>query len=686
MAVVILGFACSIANAQSSVEKSETSQQVRSGESELERAKAIVTKPGENKPVKPETGRTWGPYSTTTTFEIGYRFVDTDGSYDRYKSDVNVLDGLRVLDYSTDMRAKPGTGLVFDFLKTGITNAGGDAATTYSLRMDKVRAYRFDGNVRVFNYFRVLGPELARGLHDHDLRQNVMDFNLRVFPQRAVRFNAGYARSSAEGPYTPSYSFNKDYFKLNGQARWEANDYRFGIDGTSGRWNFGFEQLYRDFSSDPQITSGVNLGITPDDAGKISFLDRDIPFRAHSLVTRANVNGSVWERLHLVLRGLHSEERMRSPYLESIMGTNSSNVPILSQNLSGSAVAKRPSTIVDAGATFDINKTFSISETFRYTSWRLLGNASTFQRIVTQSGTGPVTTSFSSTLGARVTENTTYWNTVSLDMNFGRKLSANAGWRSLKRDITLDDSFAEGSTAPGTPFVTQESESNDTHAFIGGVRFRPTDKFNFIFDAEHGTNNNAFFRVSPLEYTRFRVRAHYQATDKVFFTGAYTSTDQVNPTPQLENEADLRSYTIAVGWEPKSRVSVDFGYDYHDLFSTADISYFLAGVSKFGTSLYYARINSVYVNARLGLTKRLDALVAYYYIMDRGAPSVVVGPDDFVSAYPLHRHNPEFRLAYRFSNYVTGNLSYRNYSYNERDFNAQDYRANILTTSVRFTF
>ena len=320
LAFVLLALPWSIANAQSSVEKSETSQQARSQESELERAKAIVTKPGENKPVKPETGRTWGPYSTTTTFEVGYRFVDTDGSYNRYRSDVNVLDGLRLLDYSTDMRAKPGAGLAFDFLRATATNAGGDSAQNYSLRMDKTRAYRFDGNLRVFDYYRFLGPEFARGLHDFDLRQNVMDFNLKLFPQRAVRINAGYSRSSAVGPYTASYSFQSDFFKLPAQARWEANDYRVGIDGTSGRWNFGYELLYRDFSNDPQITSGPNPGVNVTDPGKISFLDRDIPLRAHSLVNRVNVNGSVWERLHLVFRALHSEERMRSPYLETITG------------------------------------------------------------------------------------------------------------------------------------------------------------------------------------------------------------------------------------------------------------------------------------------------------------------------------------------------------------------------------
>src|SRR5262245_40812237 len=70
--------------AQSSVEKGDTSQQAREPESELERARAIVTKPGENKTARPETGRIWGVYSTTTSFEIGNRFVDTEGSRERY--------------------------------------------------------------------------------------------------------------------------------------------------------------------------------------------------------------------------------------------------------------------------------------------------------------------------------------------------------------------------------------------------------------------------------------------------------------------------------------------------------------------------------------------------------------------------------------------------------------------------
>ncbi|MCI0523961.1 MAG: hypothetical protein L0Y75_01750 [Acidobacteria bacterium] len=545
--------------------------------------------------------------------------------------------------------------------------------------------------MRRFNYYRSPGPNFAHNFRNHDMRQQISDFNLRLFPQRAVRINAGYGRSSAKGRYNPSYSFERDLFQLLGESRWEANDYRLGLDATYRNWDFGVEQLYRNFRNDPETTStpGVNLGFNPTDAGKISFLDRDVPLRSRALVTRASVRGSVGERLHVVLRGLHDDERMRAPYLETTMGTAGNNANILSRVLTADGVVERPSNIVDAGVTLDINRNFSLSNTFRYTSFRIEGDTSTLQTSLQQSGTGPQQTIITTTAGGRPTELTSYWNTLSLDMNFGRKFSANLGWRAMQREVTLDGLYtSRASTSSSvTNLVDDESESVDTHAFVGGFRVRPTDRFSFIFDVEHGTNNNAFVRINPLEFTRFRARANVQVTDKLSLIGAFTSTDRLNPTPQVENESDARSYTVAVNWEPKSRLYVDVGYDYHDLFSTAYIRYFRAGSQeRCGDSLYYARLNTVFANTRFGLTSRLDLLMFYYYVMDRGAPSVSIGPDDFVSAFPLKRHNPEFRLAYRFSNNVTGNLSYRHYSYNERDFAVQDYRANILTTSLRFTF
>ncbi len=78
-ALLINCLTISIALAQASVEKAETSQQAKSKEADQDRAKIIVTKPNE-KVTPPETGRIWGAYSVQSALEVGYRFVDTNGT------------------------------------------------------------------------------------------------------------------------------------------------------------------------------------------------------------------------------------------------------------------------------------------------------------------------------------------------------------------------------------------------------------------------------------------------------------------------------------------------------------------------------------------------------------------------------------------------------------------------------
>jgi hypothetical protein len=680
-----------------SVEKAETSKQSREQESELDRARAIVTKPKDNKATKPETGGTWGPYSTTSSLELGYRFVDTDGNDRRYLSDVNVRDGFRVLESSLEMRAQPGTGLLFDFLRANVQNAGGDAQQDYSLRMEKARWYRLDSNVRRFNYYRAPDPTLALGWRDYDLRQQVSDVTLKLFPGRAVRVYGGYGRTMATGRYTPTYSFQRDVFQLYGDARWQANDFRAGVDATWKKWDFGFEAFYRTFRNDPEIVAqaGGDPGLAVTDPARINTLDRVLPQRSRAGIVRGSVRGNVNDRLHIVLRGVHDDEHMRAYYLEQATGRDNAGLNILSSTISlpNNGEVTRPATRVDFGLSYDINDHFTLNETLSYSAFKIQGNAEILTSTIRQLASGAQTNTVSRVLATNyITDLDSFWNTLDLGMNWGRKFTANVAWRVMNRDVKIGSNYlvATSPITAANPTITDESESVTTQAVSGGFRVRPTTKTSFMFDVEKGQNNNAFVRINPLDYTRIRARAQVQLADNIGITGTFTSLDRTNPTPQVNNDSDLRSYTVAVNWEPKSRVWLDAGYDYHDQYATADILYttVINNVTTrvSGRSLYYARINSFYVNGRLGVTNRLDLLFTYYYLMDRGAPTVAVGPNDFVSSLPLRRHNPEGRLSYRFTDHVSGNISYRHYSYNETLMATQDYRANILTTSLRFAF
>lgn len=683
----------SVALAQQSVEKAETTQQVKELAAEGERAKVAVEKTEIRKPAPPEAGTQWGIYSTRSSMEVGYRFEDTGGNRDRFLSDVNVRDGFRLLDYSLDMRARPGTGVLFDFMKVDMNNAGGDVAQNISLRLDKHRAYQFDANVRRFNYFRTLGPEFVLGYRNHDLRQQISDYRLKLLPQRAVRFNLGYGRSMARGRWNPTYSYESDMFQLLGDARWQTDDYTAGMDVDWKGWNFGVETFYRQFRNDPSITSKPGLdtgfGQPAPRLGAISGLDRDVPLRSRAIVTRANVRGSIADRLHIVMRGFIDDERMRAPYYELSSGVTSTNSTILERKFIGNGNIERPGKVFDGGVSLDLNKNWTLTNTFNYTSWKIEGDVNTSQTSLTRNAAGVQATALATTFGSRLTDLTSYRNILDLAANYGKRLYGHVSWRAQQRDVVLSGINQSGNaTGPGTPaLVGPESESIRTDSFNGGIRIRPTDRTSLALDYERGESNNAFVRISPLEHTRIRARAQFRVTDAFSFNGSYMGLDRRNPTPQVLNNSETRAYTVSGSFEPGSRLYVDGGFDYHNLSSTANLLYYDASRQlRSGRSLYYSRMNSLYLNTRFGLTERMDFMLYYYYIIDRGRPTAVASSFDIVNTYPLRRHNPEARVSYRFTNHVTGNLSYRHFSYNEDAFSFSDYRSNILTTSLRFTF
>jgi hypothetical protein len=664
--------------AQGSVERIETTQQAKQPIDSSIRARDAVLKPAE-KQVPAETGRVAGDYSWSSSIELGYRFVDTDGSRDKFLSDLYLKDGFRVLDLQMDARSISGQGGLFDFLRADVTNGGGDASQYYYLRMEKARAYNFSGTVRQFNYYRFL-PIFALNQHNLNLDRQVSDFNLKLFPQRAVRVNLGYARSTSKGPFTTTYDAERDEFPIKGDSRWESNDYRLGLDATYRRWDFFVGGVYRSFKNDttffqdPVRNDGNNAATA---SAKLDTFHRDDPTRSKVLVVHGGIRGDVGNRLHLVVRGNHTDEWLRVDQFDQFTGIGSNGTQrILSNNIVADGNSRRPSATADLGLTYDIAEHVSISNAFRYYSFRILGDVSTVTRSLRQpQSTTPV---LSRSFDGRLTDYSSYWNTLQLQINYGRKFSANVGWRAMHRDVTL-----------GFQGTNNEADTQTANAFIGGLRIRPARSVSLFFDYENGETNNAFVRINPLEYQRFRVRANINVTNTFSLNSTFTTTDTTNPTPQVENEGDFRAFSISATWEPKERLWLTGGYNYDYIFNTAGILFFISGVRNEGRSIYYSRQNLIFLDSRFGLTNRLDFFLLYRYIKDRGAPSsanVPTGPNNFITSFPLYRHNPEARIAFRFNNHVTANVSYRYYNYEERIFNVQDYQAKILTTSLRFTF
>lgn len=629
-----------------------------------------------------EPGHNASAYAISSSIEVGYHFVDDRGSHDRFRSELNLRDGLRLLDYQFDARAINGRGALFDFLRGDVVNAGGDGSQYYSLRAEKARVYRFDGAVRQFNYYRFL-PSFVNGQHGFDLDQQVSDFNLKLFPQRAVRFDLGYTRSRAKGPLTTTYAYDFDDFQVKAEERWEANDYRLGLETSYRRWNFLLGGMYRTYKSDWRYfqDAGVNRGAIPNDRVTLNSFDRFTADRAKAALVRWGAQGALTSRLHLAARGHYTDEWLEGALRESNSGVNNLNVPILAQSVSAAGEAKRSSATSDVALTYDLTEHITVSNTFDYNALRIPGDAQALIQTRTLRPGGNEQTTTAPTFNSRLTDLTSYWNTLQVNLSLGAKFSANLGWRATSRDIRLD-------ILPNR----QAQTTNNTQAFIGGARFRPVKPVSLFFDYERGTLDTAFVRLNPLEIQRTRVRANLQLSESFSINSTFSGADSANPTPQVNNEADFRSFSLSANWERGARLWLNGGYNYDTLSSVADLFFFSRFAPQRGRSAYFARQHTWFLDSRLGLTRRLDLMLVYRYLQDRGAPASTglttgpAGPNNFIFALPLHRHNPEARLAWRFSERVTGNLSYRHYSYNEKTFSVQDYRARIVTTSLRFTF
>jgi hypothetical protein len=182
-----------------------------------------------------------GNYNIQQSVEFGYRANWVNGNDDTYDTFVNLGPGVRLFDYTLDMRSLNHQGLLFDNLHFSNFGYGGDPNDVSRLHIDKNKWYEFnvlfrrDKNFWDYNLFVnplnpaainpvgsqtsgciVSGPATAHpGLpgycskpsiaennspHALDLVRRMQDYDLTLFPQSRLRFRLGYSHDRDQGP------------------------------------------------------------------------------------------------------------------------------------------------------------------------------------------------------------------------------------------------------------------------------------------------------------------------------------------------------------------------------------------------------------------------------------------------------------------------------------------------------
>ena len=689
-----------------------------------------------------QAGDNAGNYTIISTLEFGYRGLRVVGDLNKYQSDLNYKAGPRLFDSSFLMRRREGDGGLFETVLLTTTGWGADPNGHLRFSLEKSKWYRFEGTYRKFKYFRFVNnfanpnwvfspsnfsvpPKQITGEHGYNTETKLGDFDLTLLPKnRLIRFNVGYSPERYSGPAFTNYHVGGNDFNYPIDLRSQANDFRFGADGTVASIDYSFLQGFRRFRDDSSTNLGPTPGINLDPAkGQLTSFFHHEPARGSVDFTRFSAHTLIAKKLDITGRIVYSKSNSNFAFIENYSGTNwnarvsgwppgplpsTPNTLNLGQyNITGDA--RRPNTLGDIAATFLATDKLRISNTFRVEDFKIFGDAvlSDFFSLTRPSGATTVTDTigFSNLDAHTLTKYRKYQNIVEGDYQFNPHYAVHFGYRYGHRQI--EESFegfdlgSNGSIPPPARSSSSETQTNNTHVFFGGFKARPANNLTFFFDAEHGSADNVFTRIGNYDYTNIRGKARYAPNKKLTLNLAVITRDNANPSEiagvSLQDfGASIKSriFTSSIDWNPSTRFSVNTGYNYNWINSNAVINYFFNGINHpTGNSLYYVRNNFFFIDTTALLFPRVTLYTSYRINKDNGQGTRVAdpigSPGTLVSSYPMSYQSPEGRLAIRINRRLDWNFGYQYYNYNESALvgpRPQNYHAHLPYTSLRLYF
>jgi hypothetical protein len=227
-----------------------------------------------------QSGIEQGNYNIRQSVEFAYRFVDNAGDLNTYNTFVNLQQGARLLDFSTEMRSLKHHGTFFDRLYFMNFGYGGDPQNVSRLRIEKNKWYDFTAMFRrdenYWNYSLQanplnpttppfanapvgFSPIISSSPHLWSTRRKLQDYDLLLLPQSRIRFRLGYSRNNGEGPAFTSIHQGTEQLLANEYATVQ-NTYRFGVDfRVLPKTNISYDQIFNYYKDDTGATDQNQL-------------------------------------------------------------------------------------------------------------------------------------------------------------------------------------------------------------------------------------------------------------------------------------------------------------------------------------------------------------------------------------------------------------------------------------------
>lgn len=246
--------------------------------------------------------------------EIGYRWLDTSGNRDMYKSQINEQSGFLLRALTLSMADPDGTGTLLDHLRIDASDLGTGPSGSLRLTAGRNDIYRLRLDYRDADLYSalpafanpLLGQGIIPGQQTYDRNRDRLNLDLELLPGRRIVPLIGYSWNRLEGPGTTTFTLGGDEFRLGSDLEATDEEIRIGAAFNFGMVQGVVTQGWRDYDSRENLTliTGAGSGnspnpilgrpITSDTIQRESRTDAEAPF------TQVFVSAQPLERLRLI--------------------------------------------------------------------------------------------------------------------------------------------------------------------------------------------------------------------------------------------------------------------------------------------------------------------------------------------------------------------------------------------------
>jgi hypothetical protein len=638
---------------------------------------AAPAPPAQTAPAKPDAAPSPAPSTEqwiAGRFDVGYRWTDTSGSMDEYRSVVNLNPGPRLLDIGLTILDP--SKRFFDRLDAR-ASGWGDPYNSAHVDATKHELYDFRFDYRNIAYFNAVpsfaNPGAPGNFNEQafDIHRRVMSADLDLLPGKhfvpylAFEHNSGYGN----GVDTYVDSSNNEY-AVPTRLRDATNNYRGGVRIEYSHFHVSLEQggtTYKDddYASDKGIEFGDNTQPLFGQVLDLSSLQQTYGIRGSGLYSRALFTASATPWLNLYAQFLYSEPKTTIHYVDIANG----NFALLSSLLFysgqvnlGTGTANQPHTTASGGFEMRPLKRLRVMGSWMTDRYHDADSPLLSQQIYLT----PTTPGANSIAGLNYTQYVNYNQGEVIGIyDYSKRLTFRAGYRYVWGDATE----LAGQLSQTGLLETGQLQRNIA---LAGATYRAAEKLSVNLDYEGASSDHIYFRTSLNDYQKGRARARYQLISSLSLQAGFRVLDNQNPNAGIRYDFLSRDSSLGVFWTPKAakRFSVSAEYDRSTLRS--NIGYLTLPFLGAAVSEYRDNAHSV--------TGTVDVALPY-------SAKLSVGGSLFLSSgsQPTNYYQPLGRFSVPIGKHVAWNTQWQWYGFNDTFYGSEGFRTHVVTTGVRVT-